>query len=66
MNVQGNTQGLGGSGGGQVMLQMDFENEPGIIQRPYTLFNNLVDKINTGKADGEITPVQYQSVDPQQ
>ncbi|CAD6185181.1 unnamed protein product [Caenorhabditis auriculariae] len=32
-------------------------------QRPYSLFNTLVDTIKAGKSDGEASPGQYQSVD---
>ncbi|CAB3400469.1 unnamed protein product [Caenorhabditis bovis] len=35
-------------------------------QRPYSLFNTLVDTIKAGKPEGEMTPVQYQSVDVSQ
>ncbi|NP_001335573.1 Voltage-dependent calcium channel type A subunit alpha-1 [Caenorhabditis elegans] len=52
MSAQGSLQQMQGtsSGGGQ---------------RPYSLFNSFVDTIKSGKQDGDVTDVQYQSVDQQ-
>lgn len=69
MSAQGSLQQMQGtsSGGGQVMPDTEcLKTDCIIVQRPYSLFNSFVDTIKSGKQDGDVTDVQYQSVDQQQ